>query len=91
VEEAEMNKREDGERTHATTPHHRGPSTYEIRVMGHLDARWSAWFDALSLTPESDGTTLIRGAVADQPALHGLLQKVRDLGLELVSVNRIDS
>ncbi len=59
---------------------------YEIRLKGHLDARWAAWFDGLSLTHESDGTTVIHGPVADQAALHGLLQKVRDVGLPLVSV-----
>ncbi len=59
---------------------------YEIRLRGHLDARWTAWFDGLSLTHQSDGTTVIDGPVADQAALHGLLQKVRDTGLPLVSV-----
>lgn len=59
---------------------------YEIRLKGHLDARWAAWFDGLSLTHQSDGTTVIHGPVADQAALHGLLQKVRDVGLPLVSV-----
>ena len=59
---------------------------YEIRLKGHLDTRWAAWFDGLSLTNESDGTTIIHGPVADQAALHGLLQKVRDIGLPLVSV-----
>jgi len=59
---------------------------YEIRLQGRLDARWAAWFDAMSLTTESDGTTVLRGQVADQAALHGLLQKVRDIGLPLISV-----
>ena len=59
---------------------------YEIRLKGHLDARWAAWFDGLRLSLESDGTTVIHGPVADQAALHGLLQKVRDTGLPLVSV-----
>jgi hypothetical protein len=59
---------------------------YEIRIKGHLDARWAAWFDGLSLSLESDGMTIIRGPVADQAALHGLLQRVRDVGLPLVSV-----
>jgi len=59
---------------------------YEIRLKGHLDTRWAAWFDGLSLTHHSDGTTVIHGPVADQAALHGLLQKVRDTGLPLVSV-----
>jgi hypothetical protein len=62
---------------------------YEIRLKGHLASRWAAWFDGLSLTNESDGTTLIHGLVVDQAALHGLLQKVRDVGLPLVSVTRV--
>jgi hypothetical protein len=62
---------------------------YEIRVRGHLDARWAAWFDGLTLTHGSDGTTIIEGPVADQAALHGLLQKIRDLGLPLISVNHV--
>ena len=59
---------------------------YEIRLEGHLATRWAAWFDGLTLTHESDGTTVLHGPVVDQAALHGLLQKVRDLGLPLVSV-----
>jgi hypothetical protein len=59
---------------------------YEIRLKGHLDTRWAAWFDGLSLSRESDGTTILRGPIPDQAALHGLLQKVRDTGLPLVSV-----
>ena len=59
---------------------------YEIRVKGHLDSRWATWFDGLSLTNERDGSTVISGPVLDQAALHGLLQKVRDMGLPLVSV-----
>ncbi len=59
---------------------------YEIRVRGHLEPRWAAWFDGLSLSIESDGTTVIRGPVVDQAALHGLLQKLRDVGLPLVSL-----
>jgi hypothetical protein len=64
---------------------------YEIRLKGHLASRWAAWFDGLSLTNESDGTTLIRGLVVDQAALHGLIQKVRDVGLPLISVAQIDT
>ena len=66
---------------------HQDPGRYEIRVQGHLGTRWAAWFDGLTLTHGSDGTTLIHGPVADQAALHGVLQKVRDLGLPLISVN----
>ena len=68
---------------------HQSPGLYEIRVKGHLDARWAAWFDGLAITHGSDGTTVIHGPVADQAALHGLLQKVRDLGLPLISVNHV--
>ena len=66
------------------------PIHYEIRVAGVLDGRWSAWFDGLEVTGDESGSTTIAGPVADQAALHGLLAKVRDLGLELLSVRRID-
>ena len=66
------------------------PGRYEIRLQGHLDARWAAWFDGLSLTHESDGTTVIRGRVTDQAALHGLLKRVGDLGLPLISVTQVE-
>jgi hypothetical protein len=59
---------------------------YQIRLQGHLDARWAAWFDGLVLTQDSDGTSVLSGPVVDQAALHGLLQKVRDTGLPLLSV-----
>ncbi len=65
---------------------HHEAGLYEIRLRGHLDTRWAAWFDGLNLTHHDDGTTVIDGPVADQAALHGLLQKVRDTGLRLVSV-----
>jgi hypothetical protein len=61
-------------------------SRYEIRLRGHLDPRWAAQFEGLSLTQEPDGTTVLAGNVVDQAALHGLLRRVRDLGLPLVSV-----
>jgi hypothetical protein len=67
-----------------------GAGRYEIRLKGHLDSRWAAWFDGLTLTTCSDGTTTIHGLVVDQSALHGLLQKVRDVGLPLISVNRVE-
>jgi hypothetical protein len=73
-----------------STGHHHRPGRYEIRLKGHLDTRWAAWFDGLTLSPDSDGTTIIHGPVADQAALHGLLQKVRDLGLPLVSVTQVE-
>ena len=62
---------------------------YEIRVQGHLGPRWAAWFDGLSLTTEGDGSTVIRGRVVDQAALHGLLQKLRDLGVPLLSLAQV--
>jgi hypothetical protein len=66
------------------------PVHYEIRVEGHLDARWSAWFDRLHLTHDDDGTTTLHGPVADQAALHGVLQRLRDLAVPLVSVTPVD-
>ncbi len=63
------------------------PSTYEIRIAGRLDPRWEEWFDGLTITVDN-GDTLIAGRVVDQAALHGLLRRVRDLGLPLVSVTR---
>jgi hypothetical protein len=65
------------------------PPRYELRVGGHLDEHWSAWFGGLSLTREDDGTTTLRGEVADQAELHGLIAKVRDLGIPLLSVNPV--
>jgi hypothetical protein len=65
-----------------------GAGRYEIRLKGHLAARWATWFDGLTLTTCSDGTTTITGTVVDQSALHGILQRVRDLGLPLISVTR---
>jgi hypothetical protein len=63
---------------------------YEIRVNGVLDSGWSAWFDGLQVTSDERGHTTIAGQVTDQAALHGLLAKVRDLGLELLEVRRTD-
>jgi hypothetical protein len=62
------------------------PTRYEIRLKGRLDARWAAWFDGLTLTTDDDGTTALRGVVVDQAALHGLLQRLRDVGLPLISI-----
>ena len=67
-----------------------GPARYEIRVAGVLDSRWAAWFDGLQISGQGD-QTVICGEVADQAALHGLLTKVRDLGLCLISVRRLDT
>jgi hypothetical protein len=63
---------------------------YRLRVDGHLDDHWSGWFGGLTLTRDGDGTTILSGAVADQAALHGLLGKVRDLGVTLISVEIVD-
>ena len=78
-----------------TPGHHIAPYVplvqYEIRVDGHLSSRWEAWFDGLTLVRASDGTTVIRGPIVDQSALHGVLQKLRDLGIPLISVVQLDS
>ena len=65
--------------------------TYEIKVAGHLDPAWSTWFDDLTLTHDSDGCTILTGTVVDQAALHGLLIKIRDLGMPLLSVQRLET
>jgi hypothetical protein len=72
------------------TPHEQPGDWYEIRIQGRLEARWSTWLDGLDLSHPDDGTTVLRGPVTDQAALHGLLHKVRDLGLPLLSVTRTD-
>ena len=64
---------------------------YDIRLKGHMEARWANWFDGLTIILEEDGNTLLTGPVVDQAALHGLLKKVRDLGMTLVSVNQVQS
>jgi hypothetical protein len=67
-----------------------GGAGYEIRLKGRLDGRWATWFEGMTLSRGDDGTTVLRGRVADQAALHGVLGKVRDLGLPLIAVCRID-
>jgi hypothetical protein len=76
--------------THTSPSERQEAGTYEIRLRGHLDTRRATWFDGLTLTREPDGITLIHGPVADQAALFGLLQKVRDLGMPLVSVQHVE-
>ncbi len=68
----------------------RPPVVYQIRVKGHLGRQWTEWFGGLNITMEEDGETLLTGPVVDQAAIHGLLKKVRDLGLPLISVNRVE-
>ena len=74
----------------SSTPNGHHGDWYEIRIQGRLDDRWSSWFDDLDLSHTDDGITVLRGPVADQAALHGLLHKLRDLGVPLVSVTRTD-
>jgi hypothetical protein len=66
------------------------PVVYQIRLKGHLSSQWLGWFDGLTITAEEDGSTLLAGPVIDQAALHGILKRIRDLGLPLLSVNSID-
>jgi hypothetical protein len=72
----------------------RDPTTdstiYQIRVKGHLGCRWADWFEGMTITPEDNGDTLLTGPVVDQAALHGLLKRVRDLGLPLLAVVRLE-
>jgi hypothetical protein len=67
------------------------PVVYQIRIKGHLGREWTDWFEGLTITLEEDGNTLLTGPVVDQAALHGLLKKVRDLGMPLVSVSPVES
>ncbi len=76
--------------THALPEYHDESGLYEIRLKGHLDDRWADWFGGVTITLEENGNTLLTGPVVDQAALHGLLKKVRDLGMPLLSVNFVN-
>ena len=75
---------------HGATEDQHEPELYEIPIKGHLDDKWADWFDGLTITREDNGDTLLTGLVVDQAALHGLLRKVRDLGMPLLSVNSVE-
>jgi len=68
-----------------------GGEMFQIILKGHLSENWSDWLDGLTIVHENDGTTTLTGKIVDQAALHGLLKKIRDLGLPLISVNRLDA
>lgn len=72
------------------SPKRQVPSSYRVRVGGHLDHHWSSWFGDLALTHEGDGTTSLTGVISDQAELHGLLTKIRDLGVTLISLEVMD-
>jgi hypothetical protein len=76
--------------TPSSTEDHNEPGLYEIRLKGHLDDRWTDWFEGLTITRETNGETRLTGPVVDQAALHGLLKKVRDLGMTLISVRQVE-
>lgn len=88
-----MSNKSNRPNAHTTdTQHNRDqPNTYQIRIEGHLDSQWAKRFEAMTITLDKNGETILTGLVADQAALHGLLRKVRDLGAILVSVVRIDA
>jgi hypothetical protein len=67
------------------------PGSYRIRLDGHLALRWASWFDGMTLTADTDGNTVLEGPVVDQSALHGVLNKLRDIGLPLISVTPLDN
>jgi hypothetical protein len=66
------------------------PKVFQIKIQGHLSQQWTDWFEGLTITLEEDGNTLLSGRVVDQSALHGILKKIRNLGMPLLSVNSVD-
>jgi hypothetical protein len=76
--------------THASTEDRDQPKLYEIRIKGHVDGRWADWFGSMTITLEDNGDTLLTGPLVDQAALHGLLRKVRDSGMTLISIQTIN-
>ena len=76
---------------HASTSDHHEPVVHELRIKGHLDERWATELEGLAFKQESDGTTTLRGPLRDQSALHGVLNGIRDLGLIIISVQRVSS
>jgi hypothetical protein len=76
--------------TRAASEEHDGPGLYAVRIKGHLDSRWAGWFEGLVITLENDGVTLLTGPLLDQAALPGLMRKVRDAGMPLVSITHIE-
>ena len=77
--------------THGTDDQVNQPVIYQIRVQGHLGRQWADRFEELSITLEDDGTTLLTGPLVDQAALHGILRRIRDLGIRLIAVNSVGS
>lgn len=76
---------------HNSQPDANQPTVYQIRLKGHLGQQRMDWFEGLTISLEEDGNTLLSGFVPDQSALHGILRRIRDLGITLLSVNRVDS
>ncbi len=76
--------------TQQSNDHYCAPEIYEIRVQGHLQDRWTEWFECMTFTRQSDGTTTLYGQLADQTALHGILLKIRNMNLTLISVRKIE-
>lgn len=74
---------------HTAAYHADQPMVYQIQIRGHLGRQWTGWFEGLTITLVEDGNTLLQGPVIDQAALHGILKKVRDLGMPLLSVNPV--